>query len=392
MNDNPEALDEPEDEDGGGREDERPETVARVDSSVTSSLDAFASIQRSLAGVDFSAIRAAQRAVEQSGALRKFLEAQSAVVENFARSIDFTGIATALKGIADTGAAAQAMAAQRQWAEALAQSIDFSALNSAVASSAALDSLARTNAAFVESLRKESELFSRLAERITFDLPAIDMSGLLAALDRWIPVNLRSVAALDVVATVALEEGLPLSWVPRTEIVTLLIEAESAEDRAAILAHRRDDVLDDCEEAVTSIEHEWAAQCRVAIGAMRAGFDGPAQSHASNIIDSIVLGFHGRNGREHAKKRAQEELEDLPLQLAAENLTLRPLFRALTTWFPDSGIDPPGHFSRHATSHAVGHVGVFDPMSALVAVMLATSLTVQYAADDPAQGGIGTTD
>lgn len=215
MNDDPAPLDEPEDEDGGGREDERSETEAPADSSVRSSLDAFASIQRSLAGIDLSAIREAQRAIEQSGALRKFVEAQSAVVENFARSIDFTGIATALKGIADTGAAAQAMAVQREWAEALAQSIDFSALNSAVASSAALDSLARTNAAFVESLRKDSELFSRLAERITFDLPAIDMSGLLAALDRWIPVNLRSIGALDVVAAVALEEGLPLSWVPR---------------------------------------------------------------------------------------------------------------------------------------------------------------------------------
>lgn len=164
----------------------------------------------------------------------------------------------------------------------------------------------------------------------------------------------------------------------RAEIVTVLIEAESAEDRALILADRRDDVLDDCEEAVVSAEHEWAAQCRSAIGAMRAGFDGPAQSHASNIIDSIVLTFHGKNGREHAKKHAQAELDDLPLQLAAENLTLRPLFRAFTTWFPGSGIDPPRHFSRHATSHAVGHLGVFAPMSALVAVMLATSLTVQY--------------
>ena len=130
-------------------------------------------------------------------------------------------------------------------------------------------------------------------------------------------------------------------------------------------------------------------QCRSAVAAMRAGLDGPAQSHASNIIDSIVLGLHGKNGREHAKNRAQDDFDDLPLQLAAENLSLRPLFRAFTTWYPNTGIDAPDYFARHATSHAVGHAGVFAPISALVAVMLATSLTVQYAPDD---SGTATTD
>ncbi len=241
-------------------------------------------------------------------------------------------------------------------------------------------------AAFNESLCKQTELFARVAEGITFQLPTIDIPGLLAALDRWLPVNLRDFVALDIVATVALDEGIPLSWVPRTEIVILLIEADGPAARVGILADRRDDILDDCEGALATIAHEWAVQFRSAIAAMRANLDGPAQSHASNIIYSIVLGLHGKNGREHAKTRAQEEFDGLPLQPAAENLSLRPLFRAFTTWFPNTGIDPPGYFARHATSHAVGHPGVFAPVSALVAVMLATSLTVQYAPDEPSIG------
>jgi hypothetical protein len=80
--------------------------------------------------------------------------------------------------------------------------------------------------------------------------------------------------------------------------------------------------LEDCEKALAPIENEWAVQCRGAVAAMRAGLDGPAQSHASNIIDSIVLGLHGKNGRKRAKERAQEDFDDLPLQLAAENLSL----------------------------------------------------------------------
>lgn len=346
------------------------------------SLDAFAAIQRQLASIDFSAVRAAQRTLEQAGAFEKIVEARDAIAENFSRSIDFSAIAEAHRAIAESGAAAQAMAAQKQWAESLASSIDFSALNSAVSSSAALDEWARTGAAWNESLRKQTDFFARIAESITFDLPTIDVPGLLEALDRWLPVNLRNVVALDVVATVALDEGIPLSWVPRTEIVTLLIEADGSAERIDILTDRRHDILEDCEKALAPIAHEWAEQSRSAIAAMRAGFDGPAQSHASNIIDSIVLGLHGRNGREHAKTRAQDAFDELPLQLAAENLSLRPLFRAFTTWFPNTGIDPPEHFARHATSHAIGHAGVFSATSALVAVMLATSLTVQYAATD----------
>lgn len=190
-------------------------------------------------------------------------------------------------------------------------------------------------------------------------------------------------AALDVVAAIALDEGMPLTWVPRAEIVVLLVEAESPDARIGILTERRGDILDDCVKAVESINHEWAIQCRSAVAALRAGLDGPAQSHASNIIDSIVLSLHGNNGRDRAKKRAQEQFDDVPLQLAAENLTLRPLFRAFTTWYPNTGINLPDYFARHATSHAVGHAGVFAPTSALVAVMLATSLTAQYAPGNP---------
>lgn len=350
------------------------------------SLDAFAAVQRQIASIDFSAISAALRAVERSGVL-KIIDAQDAIVKNFARSVDFSRLTDTYRTIIDSGLAAQAMAAQQQWAESLARSIDFTALNNAVAASAALDSYARTGEVFNESLRKQTEYLAQIARQVTLNLPTIDVSALLRALDRWIPINLREVTALDIVATIALDEGIPLSWVPRAEIVTLLVEADGSDGRISILTDHRVDILDDCEQALTSITNEWARECRNAIAAMRTDLDGPAQSHASNIIDSIVLHLHGSSGRNYARQSAQEDFDDLPLQLAAENLTLRPLFRAFATWYPSMGIDPPDYFARHATSHAVGHVGVFTPISALVAVMLATSLTVQYAMEDQSTEG-----
>ena len=99
-------------------------------------------------------------------------------------------------------------------------------------------------------------------------------------------------------------------------------------------------------------------ECRNAIAATRAGLYGPAHPHASNIIDSIGLCLHGgQDGCNHVKQSAQEDFNDQPLHLAAENLTLRPLFRAFTPGFPISGANPPDYFARHATSHAVGHAG-----------------------------------
>lgn len=312
----------PNDPDGENQE-EASDEAARVERGpafrgIVPSLDAFAAIQRSLASIDFSAIQAAQRAIEQASGLQKMIEAQNAIAGNFARTIDFSHLAQTYKALTDAGAAVQAVTAQQKWAESLAKSVDFSALNSALASSAGLNA----SAAFAESLRQQIDFFARITRAATFKFPTIDIPGLLESLDRWIPVNLRDVVALDLVATVALDEGLPLSWVPRTDIVLALIETDGPDARIEILTKHRGDILDDCENALAPITHEWALQSRSAVAAMRSGLDGPAQSHASNIIDSIVLGLHGEEGREHAKDQAQEDFDDLPLQLAAENRVL----------------------------------------------------------------------
>ena len=155
-----------------------------------------------------------------------------------------------------------------------------------------------------------------------------------------------------------------------------------------IISERRDDILDDCEARLDVIAHEWSVQCREAISALRLGLTGPAQSHAANIVDSIILSRFGKRGRAAAKERAAEEFGVQLLRRAAEYLTLLPLARALTAWRPDGDAPPPDHFARHATAHAVGHRGVFAPHFAMTAVMLATSLTVQFASREATTGGV----
>lgn len=338
------------------------------------SLRAFSALQRQLAASELSAMTAARLAFQQSAttaSISKLALAEAdAVAKHFARSIDFRRLATAHKALTSNSAFAATKAAQTQWAESLAKAINATEMNKAAAVRAALG---RTAADSVG--RQIEEVFARIAEmNARLRLPRIDFD-----FTHWLPANLRSIENdLDAVATIALEEGLPLGWVPRSEIVAALISAGSHDERHGILIERTNDILDDCEAALADDESEWSRQCRNAIAALRVGLDAPGQSHASNIIDSIVMALHGRD---EAKERAQEDLDELPLQVAAENLTLRPLVRALTSWWPHSGDAPPEYFARHVTSHGVGHDGVFAPGHALVAVMLATSLTVQYSQD-----------
>jgi len=339
-------------------------------------LQDFATMQRSLVSIDFSVTQVAQHTLKQAGVFEGIIEAQETIAKSFARLIDFPDIAATCKAIVDTGISTQAMAVQKQWAETLAKSIDLSALSSVRSLSAKLN----------ESLRQQTKLFERITDGFTLGFSTIDWAGPVSVLGRCLPANLHNIADLNVIASIAsiaLDEGIPLSWLPRGEIIALLIEANGSSARLAILSDRRNEILDDCAEVLAPIACEWAVQCRRAIDAMRAGLDEPAQSHASNIIDSIVCIFHRKKGRKYVQTQAQKDFNELSLGLVAENLSLRPLPRAFTPWYPNAGINLPEHFARHATAHAVGYPGVFTPISALIAVMLATSLTVQYSRDYP---------
>ena len=345
-----------------------------------SGLRAFSAIQHQIAAVDFTATTAAARAIRQATAiqLEDVAVARDAIVKNFAQSINFSRLVTTHKFCTEATSLKYAEDAQQRWAHSLSEAVNVSALRDSIASSAALAASYAASSTLVESLKQWADDQRRVAEIFTFKLPRIDFGRWVEVVDNWIPRNLQGIQDLEAVATIALDEGLPLSWIPRTEIVVDIIEADTPEARLEILAQHQDEILDDCEAALRPATHEVALQCQSAIEALRVGIPGPAQSHASNIIDSIVRAFLGKHGPVRATERAQEDFADQPLGVAAENLTLRPLFRAFVTWRPSSGYALPNHYARHPTVHAVGHVGIFSPSFALIAVMLATSLAVQY--------------
>jgi len=366
-------------------EDVRPEEPVQEDEGqdrplspeIRSALQAFQQQQRLLASFDFSAISNLQKAISQAGL--------SQALQAIQKSVNFAAFQDIAKAVPQIPRITPPRLVEPDVVARLASALDLTAITRA-------NKLIMENAGFLDITRRQAEQFaaiaakfdhSALVRQLNATLTGINWEELRSTFERLLPSNLRSVRDLVPVAQLALDEGLPLAWIPRPEILNELVSASTPEDRIRILDGHADDILDDCEAALNDIAHDWADQCRSAVRAFRGGLEAPAQSHASNIIDSIVLSVLGQNGRNCAKERAQEHYDELPIHVAVENLVLRPLFLGFIKWFP-GGTDPiPDHFARHATAHAVGQPGVFSRHNALIAVMLATSLTVQFW-DEPA--------
>lgn len=233
------------------------------------------------------------------------------------------------------------------------------------------------------------EDFEPLRLRIQSWSSAFDWSGLArfrgvmqAAVSVVRPWNLHEVdlADMEAVAAMAMEDGIPVAWVPRGLLVEKLVATPPGNARFTLLVDHADEVLNDCEQILDRRggKTQFAHQCREAIAVYRAGHRAAAQSHAANVVDSLVIDAFGRPGRATAKTLAAVPLPDTTLGQMSLNLALRPLVHAFVSWHVDQGASPPGKFSRHATAHAAGTQGVFSPAASLVSVMLATSLTIEF--------------
>lgn len=357
--------------------DESSTTRIPINPAIFEAIIPFRDLQRTIAASDFSGLRVAQQAVAATK-LPILSAFQSDIQAKIAQSVDFGALAGVQRSLI-AASAVSSIQQQTKWVQELANSLDFGALQHIN------EVLVATNfPAYVTAVHAW-----KAPEEWLKSFSMINIKVLLEGRDRWLPDNLKEIEDLESVAKLALEEGLPLSWIPRPNIVQKLIDAERPEDRLALLDSYQDDIIKDCYAVLVGVPHQWARECEDALRAFQVPLHGPAQSHAAGIIDSIVLLTLGaKGGRELAKERASEDWKGLALRTVGEGLVLRPLYKALVTWYPNGEMPPPDHFARHTTAHAVGQPGLFQPSYALVAVMLAVSLSVQFWDDPTAAGGV----
>ena len=177
---------------------------------------------------------------------------------------------------------------------------------------------------------------------------------------------------LDAVAQIALDEGIPLKPDPAASIVERLMQAANYEERMDLLDAHRDDILADCDAALADVHHQWAQECRDAIRAVRVDLDGPAQSHAAGIIDSIVLCALGpKTGGSWPSSVLSRTGNTSPFG-GWRMLALRPPIGRWSCGF-QVRVRLLRTTSTSLTAHAIGRPGLSERSHALIAVTLAAS-------------------
>ena len=250
-----------------------------------------------------------------------------------------------------------------------------------------------------------SEHLARLSESISHVVPKIDFQDLLPSVafpalnfaeqyaglyssisDMFEPMMQRLREALppnwpesggmfDLGLDIIRDEGVPLVWVPRKEIITELLEAPDRNSRLGILLARKVDVIEDCRGVLEDVTCDSFAEqvtlLRRAVDALEAGHDEAAQALAVVVTETAVTRSIG--GYKKVKKEVVVDLGDMPLFALRVRAALLPLASFYTDWYPNKGAPPPELLSRHATVHQADSVH-YTSSNAVLAVMLGTSV------------------
>lgn len=227
-------------------------------------------------------------------------------------------------------------------------------------------------------------------------LPKIDFGDLLkfepaGGWDKWWanwwPPNWPKDIELDAMQVILNDEGLPLVWVPRAEIVTEVLAAEGRDERVAVLVARRAEVADDCRAVLTEIAHPRLLPQRrllaAAVKALDKGHDEAAQSLAVLVAETAVLqaaaAGHIDGVAKHSKlyERVKDavrvDLDEAPAWLLRVAASLAPVAGFFTPFFPHKGDPVPAGMSRHVTVHFAFDEH-YTEEHAVVAVLLMVSV------------------
>lgn len=213
--------------------------------------------------------------------------------------------------------------------------------------------------------------YTRVGPRIAETLTALAVAGL--EVRESIPSNLRSgpLTRIEPLGELSRQSGVAVVWViPPAHIDALL----AAPDPIAFVSAHREPILEHCDDLLDRHPADPSTAAAEVLEALQAGCWPAAQSHAANVIDSLILPEYPRRAdvvvEASRSLTGEEELRAYMRQFA-----LLPMIRAYRPWHPG---DPQLEgFSRHATAHAVHQPWAVTPDNALIAAILAVSLAIE---------------
>ena len=172
------------------------------------------------------------------------------------------------------------------------------------------------------------------------------------------------------------ETGWAIVWVPRSEVVAALVDADP-DDREQLLLGHQAELVDDALEAMQAVKHEslvYLASCVSEVAeSIRSGHYRAAQSLAASVLTEILQGFLRFKTLAEAKDESSVDLEEATISEFRYKLIVSTIPEALRGFRRHQGDPVPTRFNRHAVAHTADPIQ-FTSTNALIGLMLVAAL------------------
>ncbi len=208
-----------------------------------------------------------------------------------------------------------------------------------------------------------------------FDLPP-GLIEILARVRESRPPNWPESMDFDRLEEVIQDDGLPLVWVPRSSIVSQVLDAPDRVSGVKVLLAHRTEVIEDCREVLSTITTptygDKVALTVQAADAFADGHAGAAQALAVVVVESATRRAINENST-RVKHWVRFDLDAIPYVELRLRAALAPLVSFYEEWNDKAPTPRPDALSRHVTCHWAEPQHLTEG-NALVAVLLATSI------------------
>lgn len=223
--------------------------------------------------------------------------------------------------------------------------------------------------------RRGLGLWTRPSVGLLATIPAEQRQAIAEGFRRKLPPNWPNNIELDRVITVVQDDGIPLVWVPRAEVVREVLSAADRSARTDVLLEHVDQLVDDCRAVLDGIPagplKDQTYLALKALDALQEGHVEAAQALAVLVTETAVSRTLGRK-YPVVKKQVffNSTVTFGALRLRAALAPIGPFYQP---WWPQPGQAPPSSLSRHVSVHQADRTH-YTRANAVIAVLLATSV------------------
>ncbi|WIK82900.1 hypothetical protein [Micrococcus lylae] len=253
----------------------------------------------------------------------------------------------------------------------------------AVALAGSLPSREAMNQVAAKAL-KMTVKWEEIAAAATASLRTVDWDAISQTLDRMLPPNLRFRPRhlnLEGLVDFVENDGIPLAYVPRVEIVESLLSAPSREDRERILVDECDHIVEDCLAGLAATTSEEVADLVMlatrAVQVLAAGHHEAAQALSTTVLDTTLSRMipdkaaRGKFTKAKSGKPVPPAVSDV--RRLVDLMVWHSVYHSHGEFWPNQGHPVPAVYSRHATVHAAGPIQ-YTAANAVQSVMVVTCL------------------